>query len=119
MRLLQSRKEGSQISTLTYVRSSYAGLRRMPSIAVSPEEIAALEGISACRRSLNAAFEKERYHRRVASEKPFLTESHMQARLAFAEAHKHWTKEIWRRVVWTDEASFCTGGFGTVCHAST
>src|SRR5689334_18843245 len=37
---------------------------------LSYEEIAQLEGIRACRRTLTAAFEKEQYHRRVAVEKP-------------------------------------------------
>ena len=51
--------------------------RRMPY-----EEIASIEGINACRRSLTAAFEKKRYHRRSATAKPLLTEKHKEKRLA-------------------------------------
>ena len=54
------------------------------------EEIAELEGIQACRRTLNATFEKEQYHRRVATEKPLLTKAHKQARLAWALVHHNW-----------------------------
>lgn len=83
--------------------------RRMPY-----EEIAQIEGIQACRRTLIKAFEKEQYHRRVATEKPLLTDAHKQARLQWAYTHLNWTDDMWARVIWTDEASFSTGGFGQV-----
>jgi hypothetical protein len=46
------------------------------------KEIAQLEGIQASRKALVAAFKKESYHRRVATAKALLTQSHKQARLA-------------------------------------
>jgi hypothetical protein len=78
------------------------------------EEIAQLEDIQACRRNLLAAFEKERFFRRVAAEKPLLTPVHRAARLTWARIHVNWDFNIWKRVVWTDESSFTTGGFGKV-----
>jgi hypothetical protein len=42
------------------------------------EAVAHLEGINACRRTLIKAFEKERYHRSKATEKPLLTPSHIE-----------------------------------------
>ena len=78
------------------------------------EEIAQLEGIQACKRSLITAFEREQYHCRVAAEKPLLTQAHMDARLHWAQLYKHWDEAMWECVVWTDEASFSTGGFGKV-----
>lgn len=83
--------------------------RRMP-----VEEIAQIEGIQACRRTLLSAFEKERYFRRVAAEKPLLTPAHRAARLTWARIHINWDFNMWKRVVWTDESSFTTGGFGKV-----
>lgn len=77
-------------------------------------EIAQLEGISACRRSLVQAFEKEAYHRRVAKEKPLLTPKHIQNRLIWAQKYKDWTEDMWNQVDWTDEASISTGGFGKI-----
>jgi transposase len=59
-------------------------------------------------------FERERYHRRVATKKPLLTEEHRKARLEWAEKYKDWRFDEWCCVVWTDEASFTTGGFGVV-----
>jgi DDE superfamily endonuclease/Transposase len=34
---------------------------------------------------------------------PFLSQRHCQARMDFALAHKDWTLEDWKRVVWSDE----------------
>ena len=45
---------------------------------LSYPEIAQIEGIQACKRSLIAAFEKEKYHRRTAQEKPFLIPENME-----------------------------------------
>ncbi len=56
------------------------------------------------------AFEKEMHHRRIATEKPFLTPAHKQARPAWAWAHLNWRQEQWERVFWSDEFSIRTGG---------
>jgi hypothetical protein len=74
------------------------------------EEIASLEGISACKRSLYKAFEKEGYFRRLATEKPLITPEQREARLKWAYSHLNWTPEMWAAVIWTDEASIRTGG---------
>ncbi len=78
------------------------------------EYIAKLEGIQACRRTLFKAFAQENYHRRVAKEKPLLTEDRRKAQLQWAKEHESWDFNMWKRVLWTDEASFTTGGFGVV-----
>lgn len=86
-----------------------AAHRRMPYT-----EIARLEGVQAGRKALMAAFNMEAYGRRVATKKPMLTDAQKQARLAWATAHLNWKFEDWNRVVWTDESSFSTAGFGRV-----
>ena len=48
------------------------------------EEIAHELGIDVCRRTLIKAFEKELYHRRKATQKPFLTEKHKADRVFWA-----------------------------------
>jgi len=53
------------------------------------------------------AFEKEPYHRRKASEKPFLTQQHIEHRLKWAWEHLYWTEEQWDQVAWGDEMSEC------------
>ena len=37
--------------------------------------------------------------------KPGLTQKMKDERLAFCEAHKHWTLEDWKNVIWSDETS--------------
>ena len=81
---------------------------------LSYQSIAALEGIQACRRTLTRAFIQAGYNRRVAKKKPLLTDKHQTDRLAWARKHEHWDFDMWKRVLWTDEASFTTGGFGIV-----
>jgi len=66
-------------------------------------EVAAACGVQACERTLQKAFRMEGYSRRVARKKPFLDERKRGLQLAFALAHRGWSKEDWRRVIWTDE----------------
>jgi transposase len=57
--------------------------RRMPL-----GQIAHLEGIQVCSKSLHKAFEREGYFRRKATQKPLLTDEHKAARLAWAIRHR-------------------------------
>jgi hypothetical protein len=47
------------------------------------------------------ALQKRGYHRRVARQKPPLKD---HERLAFANAHKDWTRERWCPILWSDES---------------
>ena len=49
------------------------------------------------------------FHARVAAKKPFLSNRHTVRRYAFAQEHKNWTIDDWKRVIWTDESSFEIG----------
>ena len=82
-----------------------AGHRRMPL-----SEVAALCNIEACDRTLRKAFAKEGYRRRVARRKPLLDARQRQLRLNFALAHRDWTSNDWRRVIWTDECYIWLSG---------
>lgn len=42
----------------------------------------------------------------VAAKKPRLTITHKKNRLEWAKAHKNWTEEDWKKVLWTDESKF-------------
>ena len=70
------------------------------------QEIAHELGINVCDRTLTKAFDKEGYHRRKATEKPLLSPKHLNDRLFWAGLAVQWTEEIWRRVIWSDEAAF-------------
>jgi hypothetical protein len=68
----------------------------------------------AMRAQVSAATLRRELHRqgifcRVARKKPHLTATHIARRLAFAKKYRSWTVEQWRKVLWTDEASFERG----------
>jgi len=46
---------------------------------------------------------------RAPRKKPYLKAKHRLKRLIWAKQHRHWTKEDWRRVIFTDESSFEVG----------
>jgi transposase len=77
-------------------------------------EIAKIEGLKACKRTLFKAFAKEGYFRRKSTRKPFLNEEHRRRRVEWAKLHKDWDFAQWRRVDWTDESMIRLGGFGDV-----
>ena len=49
------------------------------------------------------------YRRRVALQKPPLSPANRAKRVAFAEAHIHWTVEQWNTILWSDESWMCGG----------
>lgn len=77
-------------------------------------EIARIEGLHLSERTLRRGLAKERYYRRIARQKPWLTEAHKAARLEWAREHVTWTLDDWSRVLFTDEASIRCGCFGQV-----
>jgi len=49
----------------------------------------------------------------VKSKCPLLSTKHQKARLDFAHAHKHWTLDDWKQVIWSDETKInCLGSDG-------
>ena len=77
-------------------------------------DIAILEGLDFNIRTLRKAAAKEGYSRRIARQKPLLTEDQRNARLRWAHEHINWSDRQWTRVLWTDEASIRCGYFGQV-----
>lgn len=51
---------------------------------------------------------------RVPARKPFLTPHHRERRYIFAESHKHWEVEQWKRVVFSDEKVFRSSSRGAL-----
>ena len=43
----------------------------------------------------------------IKSKRPLLSAKHRKPRLDFAIAHKHWTIEDWKKVIWSDDNSQC------------
>ncbi|PVH90681.1 hypothetical protein DM02DRAFT_416155, partial [Periconia macrospinosa] len=72
-------------------------------------QIAAELGIHADRRTIHKVFEGERYYRRVATEKPWLSDIHKQNRCFWSNLAVTWPSFIWARIIWSDEATFRLG----------
>ena len=72
--------------------------------------LANLVGIRVSRDTIRQALQEDGFNRRVARQKPFLTDQAKQRRYNFALLHAHWGVEEWRRVIWTDECAFNVGG---------
>ena len=66
-------------------------------------------GINICYWSLIKAFEKELYHRRKATLKPFLLEAYKTKRLQWAWTYYQYIDKMWDRCGWSDEISIRTG----------
>ena len=52
---------------------------------------------------------KSRLRKQKPTWKPGLTEDMRKCRLMFAETHKDWTIEDWKKVIWSDETSVILG----------
>lgn len=46
------------------------------------------------------------FHGRAAAHKPLITKSNRAARLMWCKAHRKWTVDQWKRVLWSDESRF-------------
>ena len=62
-----------------------------------------MTGESISVRTVRRAFKKAGMRAVVKRKRPLLTKWHGKARMDFALAHKDWTMEDWKRVVWSDE----------------
>src|SRR5437763_11442894 len=65
--------------------------------------------LSVCATTLTATLHELGYNRCIARRRPLLKAIDYKRRLAFARAHKDWTIEDWKRVIFTDEMSIKIG----------
>lgn len=79
---------------------------------LSWDEIVIQMGYACCPRTLKAVVESMGYHKRVPRRKFNIRPANKPKRIAWCSARLHWTEEEWGRILWTDESSFSTAGFG-------
>lgn len=72
-------------------------------------EIANTMPVKVSESTLRKALHENGIYSRIAKKKPYLSAVHTKKRLAFAKKYKAWLREQWRKVLWTDEASFEIG----------
>ncbi|EIE77259.1 hypothetical protein RO3G_01963 [Rhizopus delemar RA 99-880] len=102
MRPLKSgRKSEITATTKSYIRHSVitGKLKTGKDVQRYLCDIGCVIGYSACLKLLKSMG----FHARIKKRKPFLKAIHMEKRLAWANAHKDWTKDDWRRMVFSDE----------------
>ena len=46
------------------------------------------------------------FHGRAAASKPYISKCNAKRRMQWCKAHRHWTLEQWRRVLWSDKSRF-------------
>lgn len=63
-------------------------------------------------RTLRQKAHRLGFHKRRRRKKIGLRAESPSKRLKWAREHLHWTNEEWSRLIWTDESSFSTAGFG-------
>ena len=66
-------------------------------------------GMTASLDTIRCGLRKAGFRRCVACPKPLVSWINRRKRLKWAREHLHWTKEDWKRVMFTDESSFETG----------
>jgi len=73
--------------------------RRMTFLELSVTLFSAIFGVWAIKKALY----RLGFRRRIARQKPPLSEKNRRARLEWAREHINWTSEQWSRILWTDE----------------
>jgi transposase len=72
-----------------------------------------MTGESISVKTVHRALKKAGMRAVVKRKRPLLTKRHRKARMDFALAHKDWTLDDWKRVVWSDETKInCLGSDG-------
>jgi hypothetical protein len=106
-------KEVWQTSNFRRRRKSPArSLRDVRTRRLSWEAIVLEMGYACSARTVKNTMQKMGYHKRVPRQKFHVSPENNEKRVAWCQARLHWTKEEWKRVIWTDESSFSTAGFG-------
>ena len=68
------------------------------------KELQNLANIDASVQTMRRRLREEGIRKWRAVKRPFLTQKHAKERLVWAKAHRHWTVDDWKRVIWSDES---------------
>ena len=79
---------------------------------LSWEEITAEMGYACSPKTVQRVVQSMGYHKRIPRRKFNARPDNRPRRVQWAQERLSWTYEEWKRVLWTDESSFSTAGFG-------
>jgi transposase len=69
------------------------------------KELKSIANIPVSEQTIRRRLKEKGIRKWRALERALLTEEHVQKRLKWASAHRHWTIEDWAKVVWSDESA--------------
>ena len=70
--------------------------------------------LEASSTTIRRTMKRHGYRRCVACRRPFISKKQAEKRLAFAFKYRWWGIKDWKKVVWSDEATFKTGKRGKI-----
>ena len=104
-----------RLSTPRQDRQLVRDARRNPFLLPKHHQVTMQQhGQAVCRMTVRRRLTDAGLFGRIAAKKDILTPAHKQQRLAFAQAHRHWTVDQWRNVGFTDEKVFQIAECGQV-----
>ena len=78
-------------------------IKRDPKITYSALQREA--GLTLHRSTMRRIIKAHGYHNWRAKERPYLTEEQAKRRFEWAQEHRNWTLDDWKKVIWSDECS--------------
>jgi len=69
------------------------------------KELRNLSNIEVNEQTIRRQLQEEGIRRWRAVKCPLLMEQHAKKHLAWARAHRHWTVDDWKRIIWSDESA--------------
>jgi transposase len=69
------------------------------------KELKNLTNMEVSEQTMSRRLRDEGIHKWRAAKRPLLTQKHAKERLVWAKAHRHWTVDDWKRIIWSDESA--------------
>lgn len=84
-------------------------VRRTPRVTSDTlrERLAQVHGVVVHHSTIRLHLSYQGIHKRRSARFPTLTPALKEARLHFGQTHLQWPLSTWKKVIWTDEATFC------------
>ena len=79
---------------------------RLSSVATLTTKFQTDSGSNVSTSTVRRELHKMSFHGRAATHKPKITMHNAKRQLEWCKAHRHWTLEQWKHVLWSDESRF-------------
>ena len=83
---------------------------QQPNAVDIANELKEMSLVDVCPNTIRNRLNKFGLHGRALLKKPLLLPRNVAARIDFANKYKNWTKDDWKRVIWSDETKICLHG---------